>query len=162
MKCVICLFILCVGMFAFMCICEPCGSWCSWRSEHGAGYLGNGVTDSCELLCACLELNPGPLQGPQVDPALHSWEREWWHPRPLVYRYLLLQSPTTRDWSTGQKLGAGLSAAEMWVGVGRAPRMPDQRGSWLAFLLGSVPPLKAESPVLIPLSPTPSGANSWI
>jgi hypothetical protein len=30
--------------------------------EEGVIYPGNGVTDSCELLCACLELNPGPLQ----------------------------------------------------------------------------------------------------
>lgn len=53
-----------------------CENWClflSWFSFHvhwclpacmceGAGSPGTGVTDSCELLCGCWELNVSPLE----------------------------------------------------------------------------------------------------
>ena len=29
---------------------------------EGVGSTGTGVTDSCELLCGCWELNPAPLK----------------------------------------------------------------------------------------------------
>jgi hypothetical protein len=33
-----------------------------WRSEEGIKFPQTGVTDSCELLCGCWELNVGPLK----------------------------------------------------------------------------------------------------
>ncbi|KAL6040702.1 hypothetical protein STEG23_006982, partial [Scotinomys teguina] len=48
---------------------------CLQKSEEAVGGSpGTGVTDSCELLYGCWELNPGPLQEQDISshPSLHS------------------------------------------------------------------------------------------
>lgn len=44
-------------------VCAPsvC-AWCLWGSEYSTRFPGTGVTGSCELLCECWELNPGPVE----------------------------------------------------------------------------------------------------
>ena len=36
--------------------------WCLQSPEEGIGSPGAGVTDGCEPLCECWELNLGPLE----------------------------------------------------------------------------------------------------
>jgi hypothetical protein len=52
----------------YMCI------WYPWRSEEHVGCPGNGVMDSCELMCV-LRTKPGALHEQYVllttDPSLH-------------------------------------------------------------------------------------------
>lgn len=36
--------------------------WCLLKSEEGVGSLEIGITDGCELLCGCWELNLGSLE----------------------------------------------------------------------------------------------------
>lgn len=47
---------------------------CAWHTylvpvevRRGCGSRGTGVSEGCEPLCGCLELNPGPLQGQAVS-----------------------------------------------------------------------------------------------
>ena len=42
-----------------VCLCTTC---VTQRSKEGIGSPGTGVTDKCEHLCGCWELNPDPLQ----------------------------------------------------------------------------------------------------
>lgn len=63
----VCMFCLSVSM------CTMCTQFLR-RSEDGARSPGIGVTDDYELLCECLDWNPGSLQKHQmlliVDPSL--------------------------------------------------------------------------------------------
>lgn len=45
------LFIICMGVLQ------------AWWPEEGIGLHGTGITDSCEPLCGCWELNLDLLQG---------------------------------------------------------------------------------------------------
>ena len=38
-------------------------AWCPEKPEEDIGYPETGLTNSCELLCGCWELNSGPLEG---------------------------------------------------------------------------------------------------
>lgn len=40
--------------------------WCPWKVEEDMGSTGTRLTDGCEPLSGCWELNPGPLQEVQV------------------------------------------------------------------------------------------------
>lgn len=46
-------------------------AWSSRRPEEGVGSSATGVTDDCEPLCGCLELNLGPSK---EEPVLSAAE----------------------------------------------------------------------------------------
>lgn len=45
----------------YVCVCNTCVQWL-WKPEEGVGCSGTRVTDDCESLYGCWELNPIPFQ----------------------------------------------------------------------------------------------------
>lgn len=57
------LFILCVGCFVYFYICVPCMGLVPVDAEEVSRSPGTRVTQSCEPVCGCQALDPGPPEG---------------------------------------------------------------------------------------------------
>jgi hypothetical protein len=68
-------------------LCTVCMQYLK-RPEEGDRSPEAGVTDACELLCGCWELNPGPLQVQPPSTLLLLFPPHTYHSTLFLYTVL--------------------------------------------------------------------------
>jgi hypothetical protein len=104
----------------------------------GARSPGTGVTDRCELLCGCWELNPGPLEGQLVcltaGPSL----------QPMWYQFLSEAGSSVSEFISPKQLFLPTTPEEGPQGCLQGPGVVEQTGGCQG-LLGPGLPFRVDS-----------------